>query len=117
MNLLTVAGNLGRDPEIKEIKDKKFYVLNVACKVSGKKDQTIWWNIAVFDSKLHNMLSYFKKGSAIVVTGEMSSPRVYKDKQGNNKVSNSMTAHNVMFSPFMREKKEEQPSKADDFEF
>jgi len=48
------------------------------------------------------MIPYFKKGSPIIVIGEMNKPEIFTDRDGRPQVSMSLTAFNLMFSPFGR---------------
>src|SRR5262249_13021211 len=46
------------------------------------------------------MLTFFKKGSPIIVVGELNKPEIFTDKEGKPQISMSMTGFNIMFSPF-----------------
>jgi single-strand DNA-binding protein len=48
------------------------------------------------------MIPYFKKGSPIVVMGEMNKPEIFTDRDGKPQVSMSLTAFSISFSPFGR---------------
>lgn len=102
MNQTTIAGHLGADPEVRFTSSgKKVTTLRVAAKVRrGGKDETIWWRASVWGEEFDKMIPYFKKGSPIVIVGEMNKPEIFTDKDGRPQVSMSLTALNVMFSPF-----------------
>jgi single-strand DNA-binding protein len=103
MNFLHIAGHLGADPEIRFTSSgKKVTSLRVACKAgkSGTEDNTIWWRVTIWGEQFDKMVSYLKKGSAVMVMGEMNKTEIYKDREGNPQISHSMTASNIMFSPF-----------------
>ena len=106
MNQTTVAGHLGSDPEVRFTSSgKKVTTLRVAAKVrkgSKDKDDTIWWRVSVWGEEFDKMMAYFKKGSAIIVVGEINKPEIFTDKEGRPQISMSMTAFNIMFSPFGR---------------
>jgi single-strand DNA-binding protein len=109
MNQTTIAGHLGADPEVRFTSSgKKVTTLRVAAKVRrGAKEETIWWRVSVWGEEFDKMLTYFKKGSPIVVVGEMNKPEIFTDREGKPQISMSMTAFNLLFSPFGRP---EQPS-------
>ena len=46
------------------------------------------------------MIPYFKKGSSIIVFGDLSKPEIFTDKEGKPQVSMNITATNLLFSPF-----------------
>jgi single-strand DNA-binding protein len=68
----------------------------------GAKDETIWWRVSVWGEQFDKMIPYFKKGSPIVVVGEMNKPEIFTDRDGRPQVSMSLTAFNILFSPFGR---------------
>lgn len=102
MNQTTVAGHLGADPEVRFTSSgQKVTTLRVAARArrSGK-DETIWWKISVWGDQFDKMIPYFKKGSPIIVMGDMNKPEIFTDREGRPQVSMSMTALNLLFSPF-----------------
>ena len=102
MNQTTIAGHLGADPEVRFTSSgKKVTTLRVAARVRrGGKDETIWWRVSVWGEEFDKMIPYFKKGSPIVVVGEMNKPEIFTDRDARPQVSMSLTALNIMFSPF-----------------
>lgn len=104
MNQSTIAGHLGADPEVRFTSSgQKVTTLRVAARVRrGNKDETIWWKVTVWGEQFDKMIVHFKKGSPIVVVGEMNKPEIFTDREGRPQVSMSMTALNLLFSPFGR---------------
>jgi single-strand DNA-binding protein len=104
MNQTTIAGHLGADPEVRFTSSgQKVTTLRVAARVrKGAKDETIWWRVSVWGEQFDKMIPYFKKGSPIIVVGEMNKPEIFTDRDGRPQISMSMTAFNLMFSPFGR---------------
>jgi single-strand DNA-binding protein len=104
MNQTTIAGHLGADPEVRFTSSgKKVTTLRVAARVrKGTKDETVWWRVTIWGEEFDKMLAYFKKGSAIIVVGELNKPEIFTNRDGKPQVSMSMTAFNIMFSPFGR---------------
>lgn len=102
MNQVTVAGHLGADPEVRFTSSgQKVTTLRIGARArrSGK-DETIWWKVTVWGELFDKMMPYFKKGSSIIVIGEMNKPEIFIDKEGKSQVSMSMTAASLFFSPF-----------------
>jgi single-strand DNA-binding protein len=103
MNQTTIAGHLGADPEVRFTSSgQKVTTLRVAARARGGKDETIWWRVSVWGEQFDKMIPYFKKGSPIIVVGEMNKPEIFTDRDGRPQISMSMTALNLMFSPFGR---------------
>ena len=108
MNLVHIAGNLGADVEERFTSGgKKVITLRVATKVrSGKEDVTVWWRVSIWGDKFDKMLPYLKKGSGVIVVGDMGKPETYVDKEGKTQIALSMTAEIIKFSPFGKPKSE-----------
>ncbi len=107
MNHATVAGHLGSDPETRFTSNgKKVTSFRVGCK-SGKED-TIWWRVTIWGEQFDKMLPYFKKGSPIVVQGEISKPEIFTDKEGKPQISMQLVASQLSFSPFGKGKEGEE---------
>jgi len=104
MNQLMIAGHLGADPEVRFTSSgQKVTTLRVAARVRrGGKDETIWWRVSVWGEQFDKMIPYFKKGSPIMVFGELNKPEIFTDRDGKPQISMSMTALNLSFSPFGR---------------
>lgn len=105
MNQITVAGHLGADPEVRFTSGgQKVTTLRIGARVrkGSKGDETIWWRVTVWGDQFDKMIPYFKKGSPIIVFGELNKPEIFTSKEGQPQVSMNITAHNVLFSPFGR---------------
>lgn len=101
MNQTFIAGHLGADPEVRFTSSgQKVTTLRVGAR--ARKDETIWWKVTVWGEQFDKMIAYFKKGSSILVFGELNKPEIFTDKEGRPQVSMSITANNLLFSPFGR---------------
>lgn len=102
MNFVHIAGHLGADPEVRVTQTgKKVTTLRVATRSrKGQQDETIWWRVTVWDNQFEKMIPHFKKGSAIVVAGEMKKPEIFTDREGKSQISLEITAADLQFSPF-----------------
>ena len=102
MNQVIIAGHLGADPEVRfTSSNQKVTTLRVAARArrSGK-DETIWWKVTLWGEQFDKILPYFKKGSPVVVMGELSKPEIFTDREARPQVSLNVTAHYLGFSPF-----------------
>ena len=74
-NQITLIGNLGRDPEVKQTsKGGKYALLSVAThrKIKGEK-QTDWHRVVCWDEKLADVLEkYTKAGSKLMLQGRLT---------------------------------------------
>lgn len=109
MILVEIAGFLGADAEERfTAGGKKVISLRMATRVrfQGKED-TVWWRVSIWDDRFDKMVPYFKKGTALIVVGEMSKPEIYVDKEGKTQISLNLQAVMIKFSPFGKSTKSE----------
>ena len=87
-NQVTLCGNLGRDPEIRSMKNGNLVAnLNVATtekwtdkKTGQKKVKTEWHRIVVFNKFLIPICEqYLKKGSLVFIQGKLTTRKWEKD--------------------------------------
>ena len=103
MNFTQIAGHLGADPEVRFTSTgKKVTVLRVAARTrkSQQGEDTIWWRVTVWGEQYDKMMPYLKKGSPIVVCGELHKPDIFTDREGKSQISMEITASYIQFSPF-----------------
>lgn len=102
MIIVQIAGRLGRDAESRFTPSgQKVTTLTVATNVrKGGKDETVWWRVTIWGDRYEKMMPYLKKGSAVIVVGEMNKPDIWVDKEGRSQVSLELTAEILRFSPF-----------------
>ena len=104
MNVIQVAGRLGSDPEVRFTSTgQKVTSFRMATNSRrGGKDETIWWRVTVWGERFDKMMTYLKKGSAVIVVGEMHKPDIYTNREGQPQASLEITAEMIKFSPFGR---------------
>lgn len=113
MNSLTIMGNLGADPENKKTQDGQQYVqFRMAInKRRGETEETFWVRVMVFNlDRFSGMIKHLKKGSSILVIGELLPPEGYIDNSGAPKASLSVVAESMhfVFSGAKRDELEEE---------
>lgn len=85
MNHLTILGNLGKDPEVKTVGEKKVAKFSIATTRRGKdKDGnkiTDWHNVILWDKLAELAEKYLTKGSSVIIEGEVQY-RNYENKEG-----------------------------------
>lgn len=102
MIIVEIAGHLGADPEVRFAPSgQKITTMRVATNVRRQgKDETVWWRVTVFGDRHDKMLTYLKKGSAIIAIGEMNPPQIWTDKESKQHVQLELVAEMLRFSPF-----------------
>lgn len=77
-----LVGNLGRDPELEHVGDKKTSVTEFSLATSeyrGGKTYTEWHTIKVFGKQAEACVKYLKKGRKVAITGRNSTRSWEKD--------------------------------------
>jgi len=102
VNFTHIAGHLGADPDVRFTSTgKKVTTLRVATRTrKGQADDTIWWRVTIWGDQYDKMIPHLKKGSSIIVAGDMHKPEIFNDKDGKPRVSLDITAAYLQFSPF-----------------
>jgi single-strand DNA-binding protein len=105
MNKVTLIGNLGKDPEVRQTNNGTT-VVNLALATKGKKkdqagnwvDKTEWHRVVGFGKRIEAIGKYFKKGSGIVIEGELET-RQWDDKQGQKRYTTEVVIRDWEFPP------------------
>ena len=109
MFIVQIAGHLGKDPEVRFTPSgQKVTSFNLATNQrKGKEDITVWVRVTVWGDRLDKIISYLKKGSAVIVIGRMNPPTTYTDKEGRTQISLEVVAEMIEFSPFGKSDRQE----------
>ena len=119
MNRIYLFGNVGKDPESKQINEKTVTKFTLATNKTFTKDgnkvtETQWHNIVLWGKVAETASKYVKKGSSLIVEGEIT----YRSYENKDKVTVYITeiqGSNIYFtgSKEAKEPKAEAP-KADE---
>jgi single-strand DNA-binding protein len=85
MNSLTIAGVLGKDPELKQVGQDQVLSFTVADS-QGKEKPTLWWNCQMWGKRATILQQYMYKGQKVTVSGNIQM-REYTDKNGDKKTA------------------------------
>jgi single-strand DNA-binding protein len=95
VNKVTLVGNIGRDPEIRNTQDgRKVATLSLATSESWKdrqsgerKEKTEWHRVVIFNENLAEIAEkYVRKGSKVYLEGQLQT-RKWTDQSGAEKYS------------------------------
>ncbi|HEY6244999.1 MAG TPA: single-stranded DNA-binding protein [Pyrinomonadaceae bacterium] len=102
-NKITMVGNVGRDPEFRQLNDgARVCNFNVAVnettrdKTGKSSSSATWFRITVWGERAAVCARSLKKGSAVYVAGRLK-PRQWQDKSGENRLSLEVKATDVRF--------------------
>lgn len=107
---LIVAGNLGKDPELRYAPNGDAVCsFNVATNRKYNNNQgekiteTTWFRVSVWGKQAESCNQYLKKGSAVLVEGRLNAdkvtggPRTYQKQDGTTGTQFEITAESVRF--------------------
>ena len=81
---ITAHGNLGKDPELKNVGQNQVANFNLAVRTG--KDETTWMNCAVWGKRAQTAAEYLRKGAKITIAGQ-GKLRSYTTQDGTEKQS------------------------------
>ncbi len=101
-NKVQLIGNLGIDPEVKELENKskvaKFSLATNESYTNAKGEKitgTQWHNIVAWNKTAEIIEKYVSNGDKIAVEGRLTH-RSYEDKEGVKKYVTEVVAHEVL---------------------
>jgi len=109
MQKVTLIGNLGRDPEERFTSGGK-RVVTLSLAVQAAKDTTCWYELSIWEDRMSlfkGILPHLKKGSRILIIGDLTLPHCYMSKNGDPKVSLKVTPFSISFISSPKEEKGE----------
>lgn len=101
MNVITIIGNACRDPEVKMLDNgTKLTTINLASNIRKKGENVaMFYRVAIFGNFYDKFLEYVKKGSSLVVAGQLQEVSVYQSKDESWKASLEVIANSISFNP------------------
>ena len=70
---ITAHGNLGKDPELKNVGQNQVASFSLAVRTG--KDETTWMNCAVWGKRAQTAAEYLRKGAKITIATRVYLPR------------------------------------------
>lgn len=94
MNSITVAGQLGKDAEVRFLPNGDPVASFSVADSQGKDKPTIWWNCSLFGKRAESLAQYLNKGQSVTVMGSVSE-REWTDKEGVKRKSMDVRVNDV----------------------
>ncbi len=94
MNVITVAGQLGKDAELRYLPNGDAVCNFSVADSQGREKPTIWWRASLFGKRAESLSQYLKKGTSVTVSGTITE-REYTDKDGTQKKAMEVRANDV----------------------
>lgn len=111
MNVITVAGQLGRDAEIKYMANGDPIASFSVADSQGKDKPTIWWRCSLFGKRAESLANYLLKGQAVTVSGVVTE-REYTDKDGTQKKATEIRVNDVALQGGKRDESQQRSAPA-----
>lgn len=108
MNTIMVAGNIGKDAELRHTPSGDAVASFSVADNQGRDRQTIWWNCSVWGKRAQALAPYLLKGQQITVVGTVSE-REWADRDGNARKSMDVRVNEIALQGG---KRDEQPRPA-----
>ena len=102
MNNITIAGQLGKDAEVRFLQTGDAVANFSVADSQGKDRPTTWWSCSLFGKRAESLAPYLLKGQAVTVTGTITE-REYVDKEGNKRKSMDVRVNDVALQGGKRE--------------
>ena len=102
MNSICIAGQLGKDAEVRFLKNGDAVAGFSVADSQGKDRPTTWWSCSLFGKRAESLAPYLLKGQAVTVTGTVTE-REYVDKEGNKRKSMDVRVNDVALQGGKRE--------------
>lgn len=121
MNVITVAGVLGKDAEVKYLQSGD-PVASFSVADSQGKDKTVWWNCSVWGKKAESLSPFLTKGTKVTVVGQITED-VWTDKNGQERKSMKVRVNDIALQSKAeqreapRQQREEPPVSDEDIPF
>lgn len=114
VNKVLLLGQVGRDPEVKEIGGAKYATFSLATSESYKdkngerQTNTEWHTIVCWRNTAEVVEKYVKKGSQLFIEGRLRT-RSWDDNEGKKRYVTEVVADNVQFTG-KKESSEQKPA-------
>lgn len=71
MQVITIAGNIGKDAEVRDAGQSRVASFSVAVS-EGRDKPTTWWDVSMWGKRGESLAPHLTKGSRVTVSGRFS---------------------------------------------
>lgn len=105
MNSITIAGNLGKDAEVRYTQSGDAVASFSVADSQGRDKPTVWWNCSIWGKRAEALAPYLTKGQQVTVAGTVSE-REWTDKDGMKRKSMDVRVSEIALQGGKRESNE-----------
>jgi single-strand DNA-binding protein len=102
MNSICIAGQLGKDAEIRYLTNGDPVASFSVADNQGKDKQAIWWSASLYGKRAESLAPYLVKGQAVTITGTVTE-REFTDKDGHKRKAMDVRVGDVALQGGKRE--------------
>lgn len=102
MNIITVAGNVARDMEVRYLPNGDAVGNFSVADNQGKDKPAIFWNCSLYGKRADSLAQYITKGQSVTVSGT-ATEREWTDKEGNKRKTQEVRVSDVALQGGKRE--------------
>jgi single-strand DNA-binding protein len=119
VNKVTLLGNLGENPSVRELNDGTVATIRVATTETWKdrggdrKERTEWHRVTMFDKLAEIAAQYLRKGSLVYIEGRLQT-RKWQDKDGRDRYTTEIVADRLQMLGGARATQDEAKEPQDD---
>lgn len=108
-----IIGNLGRDAQTRQIREKNYVSFDVAHEQrNGESSETVWVSVLWYGNG-GNLLQHLRKGAKVFVRGRLV-PGIYTGRDGVARLSLSLMATEVQMCEFAKAEQQGQANQSAD---
>jgi single-strand DNA-binding protein len=111
MNVVTVAGPLGKDAEMRTLPNGDPVISFSVADSQGRDKPTIWWNAQMFGKRATALQQYLVKGQSVTVSGTVTE-REWTNKEGGKSKTMEIRVNEIALQGGKREHSEPSPAPA-----
>lgn len=86
MNIITIAGRIGREPELRHTQSGDAVLGFSIADNPGRNRTMTWWRASLFGKRAEALQPYLRKGDHVTIAGTVT-PREYTDRGGQRQMS------------------------------
>ena len=111
MNVLTIAGNISKDAEVRYTKSGDPVCNFSVADNQGKDREAIFWNCGVFGKRAETLCPYLVTGQAVAIVGNVTTT-LYTDKNGIERIGYNIRVNDIALQGGKKEGKSAPPKAA-----
>ncbi len=94
MNVLTIAGNISKDAEVRYTTGGDPVCNFSVADNQGKDRETVFWNCGLYGKRAKSLTKYLVTGQSVTITGNVTTNK-YQDKNGIERIGYNIRVNDI----------------------